>query len=199
MEKPACLYRLRVNKCLQICIQCQMYLKVLIVKWFIFCSIHLCCVDQYLVMSQNNLMQLRLNQGNKKGSGKCEYGQRSVGPDQEIKLYDVSALDQYKLLYLILERQSHGRFLDARCIVFDPFKQQSKYDFGYKPLLYQVLPDDYSVKSNDNISIVEMHQKVKAFRAPNFLGGGAPVHSQLNVQVARILAGLLRSAADTAT
>ena len=71
---------------------------------------------------------------------------------------------------------------DVQTPIFDLWKNQVDFTFGFVPLQEQVLP---TVNIHDGVfsgSLLETHELVKATGKPNFLQARIPIQSQLNVE-----------------
>ena len=71
---------------------------------------------------------------------------------------------------------------DVQTPIFDLWKNQVDFTFGFVPLQEQVLPTENIHDGVFSGSLLETHELVKATGKPNFLQARIPIQSQLNVE-----------------
>ena len=71
---------------------------------------------------------------------------------------------------------------DIQTPIFDLWKKQVDFTFGFVPLQEQVMPTANIQDGVFSGSLLEAHELVKATGKPNFLQARIPIQSQLNVQ-----------------
>ena len=87
-----------------------------------------------------------------------------------------------KFVHSLLHRKLGVKIPEPLCVIYNSFKQQSKYDFGDVPLSDQVMRQVQDINRGIDIGIVELHERVKSAGVPNFLGARIPDQSQLNIE-----------------
>ena len=97
------------------------------------------------------------------------------------RIYDCRQFADDKYFPSILYHTRPNKIRTSNAKVFQAWKSQSGFDFGFIPLTELVLPHQDSESEVMAMDPVELHQKVKRFGKPNFLGARIRVQTQLNV------------------
>ena len=66
--------------------------------------------------------------------------------------------------------------------IYNAWRRQSDFDFGFVPIGEQWLPDTQVVNDAMGKSPFEIHELVKSTGRPNFMQARFPLESQLNVE-----------------
>ena len=108
-----------------------------------------------------------------------------VGLDGPVPLYDVNSIGvEEKFANSIMHFQQSNKSqvpIGANSQIFKEWSEQSDFQFGFIPLGEQVMPGDLTCNTSKK-SLLEIHDIVRQFGKPNFLGARIPVVSQLNVE-----------------
>ena len=106
--------------------------------------------------------------------------------DQFMPIYDVNhAGVEEKFVNSIMHFNQFGDHInigDSQSSIFQKWREQSDFDFGFIPLGEQQMPLETNVINTSNL--IEIHEIVKQTKKPNFMQAHIPVTSQLNVEVA---------------
>ena len=107
--------------------------------------------------------------------------------DQCIPLYDVNnAGVEEKFVNTIMHFKQFGDQInigDCQSQIFQKWREQSDFDFGFIPLGEQQMPTNLHINTNQTDNLIEIHEMVKNTQKPNFMQARIPVTSQLNVEV----------------
>ena len=72
---------------------------------------------------------------------------------------------------------------DNQCQIFQKWREQSDFEFGFMPLGEQQMPQTFETNAIHTNNLIEIHEIVKQTKKPNFMQARIPVKSQLNVEV----------------
>ena len=100
---------------------------------------------------------------------------------QQRLLFDISNVDNDKFMNSIIYNDPNNVSRPTQCLAYDLWSAQSKVKFGFIPLTDPIMPsraDTSQIKCRDPI---ELHNEVKKYDLPNYLGARIPVESQLNI------------------
>ena len=107
--------------------------------------------------------------------------------DQYMLLYDVNHVGvEEKFVNSIMHHKQFGDQVhigDNQCQIFQKWREQSDFDFGFIPLGEQLMPQNFEINVTDTDNLIEIHKIVKQTGKPNFMQARIPVKSQLNVEV----------------
>ena len=101
---------------------------------------------------------------------------------QQRLLFDIRNTESDKFMNSIIYNDQDKVSSPTECLAFDLWSAQSKVKFGFIPLTDPIMPsraDTLQIKCRDPI---ELHNEVKKYNLPNYLGARIPVESQLNIQ-----------------
>ena len=77
----------------------------------------------------------------------------------------------------------HINIADSQSQIFQQWREQSDFDFGFIPLGDQQMPNTFETNVIDTNNLIEIHEIVRRTNKPNFMPSHIPVTSQLNVEV----------------
>ena len=100
------------------------------------------------------------------------------------RLYDLNCNGSDKYINTLLCRDAHKlatRRDTKECSVFEQWRQQTDFDFGFIPLSEFIMPVDNNVMSQVVECPIKQHLMINKTHVPNFLGARIPIQSQLNV------------------
>ena len=120
------------------------------------------------------------------GGGRIDTNAREASRD-EVLLYDVNASIDDKFAYSLLFNGDYKNAIQCDSDITCRFKMQSKYMFGFIRLSDPLMPSNLQSNVSDVSSIVELHETIKCYGKPNFLGARIPVSSQLRIQNWKVL------------
>ena len=107
--------------------------------------------------------------------------------DQCIPIYDVNyAGVEEKFINSIMHFKQFGDQInigDIQPQIFQNWREQSDFDFGFIPLGEQQMPNSFETTVIDTENLIEIHKIVKQTKKPNFMQARIPVTSQLNDEV----------------
>ena len=107
--------------------------------------------------------------------------------DQCIPLYDVNNVGvEEKFVNTIMHFKQIGDQInigDCQLQIFQKWREQSDFDFGFIPLGEQQMPTNLDINVRHTENLIEIHEIVKNTKKPNFMQARIPVTSQLNVEV----------------
>ena len=107
--------------------------------------------------------------------------------DQCIPLYDVNNVGvEEKFVNTIMHFKQFGDQInigDCQSQIFQKWREQSDFDFGFIPLGEQQMPTNLDINVDHTNNLIEIHEIVKNTQKPNFMQARIPVTSQLNVEV----------------
>ena len=107
-----------------------------------------------------------------------------IGPEG-VRLFDIKSHLDDKFINNFLSKSVAKRVAansHVQCEVFNQWKSQTDFDFGFIPLTDLILPDSNHIGPGFE-SPIDQHYVAKDFGVPNFLGARLPVKSQLNIPV----------------
>ena len=120
---------------------------------------------------------------NSRGVG-CTEAPSSMRDFNYTRLYDVNCNGSDKYINTLLCRDAHKlatRRDTKECSVFEQWRQQTDFDFGFIPLSEFIMPVDNNVMSQVVECPIKQHLMINKTHVPNFLGARIPIQSQLNV------------------
>ena len=107
--------------------------------------------------------------------------------DQCMPIYDVNyAGVEEKFVNSILHFNQFSEHIDItkpQSHIFQSWREQSDFDFGFIPLGEQQMPNTSHTSVIDTNDLIEIHEIVRKTKKPNFMQARIPVMSQLNVEV----------------
>ena len=77
----------------------------------------------------------------------------------------------------------HIDIADSQSNIFQLWREQSDFDFGFIPLGEQQMSNTFDTNVIDTNNLIEIHEIVRKTKKPNFMQARIPVTSQLNVEV----------------
>ena len=104
--------------------------------------------------------------------------------DDQALLFDVRNTESDKFINSIIFNDSRKLVAPLECKAFDQWKVQSKMNFGFIPLTDPILPKTSDISFLDPI---KLHEEVKKYNLPNYLGARIPIRSQMNIGVWKTL------------
>ena len=97
-------------------------------------------------------------------------------------LFDIRNTEGDKFINSIIFNDSKKHLAPVECAAYDQWRVQSKMNFGFIPLTDPILPSTEIISDMKVSDPVALHEKVKSFNLPNYLGARIPVKSQMNIQ-----------------
>ena len=104
-------------------------------------------------------------------------------PPWPLPIYDTGVSND-KYVNTVLHKNCATKFLqhdEKHCEVFNLWKSQSKYDFGFVPLSDLIMPES-SLSGNKIDCPIQQHFHVRASSLSNFMCQRTPVVSQLHIE-----------------
>ena len=97
-------------------------------------------------------------------------------------LFDIRNTEGDKFINSIIFNDSKKHLPPVECAAYDQWRVQSKMNFGFIPLTDPILPSTETISDIKVSDPITLHEKVKRFNLPNYLGARIPVKSQMNIQ-----------------
>ena len=97
-------------------------------------------------------------------------------------LSDINSSDDEKFINSVIFSDQDRSVSMNQCMAFDLWSQQSKAKFGYIPLTDPIMPKSKHTSKIAFSNPIDMHEEVKKYDLPNYLGARIPVKSELNIQ-----------------
>ena len=93
----------------------------------------------------------------------------------------------HKFINSIIFNDSRKLVARLECKAFDQWKVQSKMNFGFIPLTDPILPKTTVTSDISFLDPIKLHEEVKKYNLPNYLGAKIPIRSQMNIGVWKTL------------
>ena len=97
-------------------------------------------------------------------------------------LFDIRNSEDDKYLNSVVFNDQDRVVNNNSCMAYDQWCQQSKFKFGFIPLTDPIMPAIGKKVGKTLTDPIEIHEEVKKYDLPNYLGARIPVASQLNIQ-----------------
>ena len=97
-------------------------------------------------------------------------------------LFDIRNSESDKFINSIIFHDQNRLIKSIPCGTYDLWCHQSKVKFGFIPLTDPIMPNTGKVSDRVIADPIKLHEKVKKFNIPNYLGTRIPVKSQMNIQ-----------------
>ena len=104
-------------------------------------------------------------------------------------LFDIRNTEGDKFVNSIIFSDSKKFVAPVECKAYDHWRTQSDVNFGFIPLTDPVLPTTDMVSDVRFSDPIKLHEEVKKYNLPNYLGARIPVNSQMNIQAWKALLG----------
>ena len=107
--------------------------------------------------------------------------------DDQALLFDVRNIESDKFINSIIFNDSRKLVAPLECKAFDQWKVQSAMNFGFVPLTNPILPETTVTSDISFLDPIKLHEEVKKYNLPNYLGARIPIRSQMNIGIWKTL------------
>ena len=102
-------------------------------------------------------------------------------------LFDIRNTEGDKFVNSIIFNDNRKLVAPVECKAYDQWRVQSKVNIGFIPLTDPVLPSTERISDIRFSDPSKLHEEVKKYNLPNYLGARIPVKSQMNIQAWKVL------------
>ena len=108
-----------------------------------------------------------------------EYCQTPI--DGQRLIFDIKNTESDKFINSIIYNDQSKVTGPTLCKAYDLWNAQSKVKFGFIPLTDPIMPTQKTVSEVQCTDPIQLHEEVKKYDLPNYLGARIPVPTQLNI------------------